>query len=131
MDQMTGVLVEERRPPLGLLVLDVGATFVLDDNYVLGRNPDSDPAVREGVLRPIRLDDTSGALSRVHAEIRLSGWDVVLIDRGSANGTYVAASDEQSWQRLTPNQHFVLTPGTHVRVGQRTFTFESSAARFS
>ncbi|WP_156743422.1 FHA domain-containing protein [Occultella aeris] len=129
MDQMTGVLVEERRPPLGLLVLDVGATFVLDDNYVLGRNPESDAAVREGTLRPVRLDDTSGALSRVHAEIRLSGWDVVLIDRGSANGTYVAATDEQSWQRLAPNQHFVLTPGTHVRVGQRTFTFESSAAR--
>ena len=128
MDQRTGILVDGRRPPLGLLVLDVGATFVLDDDYLLGRNPEVDHAVAAGRLRPIRLDDDSGTLSRVHAEIRLQDWDVLLVDRGSANGTYVAAGGQQGWTRLQPRRPLQLRPGTHVRVGRRTFTFESSAA---
>ncbi len=129
MDQLTGILVNERRPPLGLLVLDIGSTFVLDDNYLLGRNPEIDEAVIAGLIRPIRVDDDSGNLSRVHAEIRLEGWDVVLVDRGSANGTYVAGPGQQGWSRLAPLQPFVLAPGTQVRTGRRMFTFESSQAR--
>lgn len=129
MDQRTGVLIDGRRPPLGLLVLDIGSTFVLDDNYLLGRNPEVDDAVIGSRLRPIRLDDDSGTLSRVHAEIRLEGWDVLLIDRASANGTYIAASGQAGWNRLAPNTPVVLSPGTHVRTGRRMFTFESSHAR--
>jgi hypothetical protein len=129
MDQRTGILVNGRRPPLGLLVLDIGSTFVLDDNYLLGRNPEVDEAVIRSELRPIRLDDDSGTLSRVHAEIRLDGWDVLLIDRGSANGTYIATAGQQGWNRLAPNNAVVLSPGTHVRTGRRMFTFESAHAR--
>ena len=129
MDQRTGVLVDGRRPPLGLLVLDIGSTFVLDDNYLLGRNPEVDEGVISSRLRPIRLDDDSGTLSRVHAEIRLEGWDVLLIDRGSANGTHVATSGQSGWSRLAPDRPIVLTPGTHVRIGRRVFTFESAHAR--
>lgn len=129
MDQRTGVLVDGRRPPLGLLVLDIGSTFVLDDNYLLGRNPEVDEAVISSRLRPIRLDDDSGTLSRVHAEIRLEGWDVLLVDRGSANGTYLAGSGQSGWTRLAPQRPVVLTPGTHVRIGRRVFTFESAHAR--
>ncbi len=129
MDQRTGVLVGGRRPPLGLLVLDIGATFVLDDNYLLGRNPEVDDAVIRSRLRPIRLDDDSGTLSRVHAEIRLEGWDVLMIDRGSANGSFVAAPGQSGWTRLQPHQPVVLAPGMHVRIGRRTFTFESAHAR--
>lgn len=129
MDQRTGILVDGRRPPLGLLVLDIGSTFVLDDNYLLGRNPEVDEAVISSRLRPIRLDDDSGTLSRVHAEIRLEGWDVLLLDRGSANGTHVAAPGQSGWNRLAPHRPIVLTPGTHVRIGRRVFTFESAHAR--
>ena len=129
MDQRTGILVDGRRPPLGLLVLDIGSTFVLDDNYLLGRNPEVDEAVISSQLRPIRLDDDSGTLSRVHAEIRLEGWDVLLLDRGSANGTHVAAPGQSGWNRLAPHRPIVLTPGTHVRIGRRVFTFESAHAR--
>ena len=129
MDQRTGILVDGRRPPLGLLVLDIGSTFVLDDNYLRGRNPEVDEAVIRSELRPIRLDDDSGTLSRVHAEIRLDGWDVLLLDRGSANGTYIANAGQQGWNRLPPNAPVVLSPGTHVRTGRRMFTFESAHAR--
>ncbi|MBA3251982.1 MAG: FHA domain-containing protein [Geodermatophilaceae bacterium] len=129
MDQLTGVLVRGRRPPLGLVVLDTGSTFVLDDDYLLGRDPENDPEVREGRLRPLRLDDNSGTMSRAHLEIRLQGWDVAVVDRGSANGTYVAAPGQQGWSAVVPQQPFVLGAGTQVGIGRRTFTFESPHGR--
>ena len=135
MDQLTGVLVFERRPPLGLFVLDVGTTFVLDDNYIIGRNPDVSEVVRDGSHRPIRIDDRSGSTSRVHSEVRLVDWDVLLVDLGSANGTYIAGAEaattggEPRWTRLVPHRPFALTPGTHVLIGRRRFVFESASAR--
>jgi FHA domain len=125
MNERTGVLVVDERPPLGLLVFDDGATHTVDSGFLLGREPDGDARVRAGVLRPIVLDDRSGAMSRVHAEIRLENWDVVLTDSGSSNGTYVAEPGAQSWTGLLPSQAFRLVPGTRVRLGQRTFTFQT------
>ena len=47
-------------------------------------------ALVSGAIAPLVVDQTGG-VSRHHAEIRLEGWDVVLVDIGSANGTLVAA----------------------------------------
>ena len=125
MDERTGVLVVDVRPPLGILVFDDGATHTVDAGYLLGREPDGDARVRSGVLRPIALDDPSGAMSRVHAEIRLDNWDVLLTDSGSSNGTFIAEPGMQTWSMLGPSQPFRLVPGVRVRLGQRIFTFET------
>lgn len=135
MDQLTGILVFERRPPLGLFVLDAGTTFVLDDNYVVGRAPEVSEKVRSGGYRPIKIDDPSGATSRVHSEVRLVDWDVLLVDLGSANGTYVAGARDvlpngaPRWTRLVPQQPYLLAPGTSVLIGRRQFVYESASAR--
>jgi hypothetical protein len=125
MDESTGGLVVDVRPPLGLLVFDDGATHTVDTGYLLGREPATDARVRSGVLRPITLEDPTGAMSRVHAEIRLDNWDVVLTDSGSSNGTFIAEPGMQVWSMLGPSQPFRLVPGVRVRLGQRTFTFET------
>ena len=125
MNELTGVLVVAERPPLGLLVFDDGATHTVDSGFLLGREPDGDARVRAGVLRPIVLEDRSGSMSRVHAEIRLENWDVVLTDSGSSNGTLVAEPGSGAWTPLLPGRPFRLLPGARVRLGQRTFTFET------
>lgn len=125
MAESTGVLVEGQRPPLGLLVFDNGASFSLDENYLLGREPDVDERVRTGHLRPLVLFDTSGVISRRHAEIRLENWDVLLVDCGSANGTLVAERDATAWSALVPGQPIRMLPGMQVRIGERNFVFES------
>lgn len=129
MDQRTGVLVRGRRPPLGLIVLDAGSTFVLDDDYLLGRDPEGDPEVQAGRLRPLRLEDNSGTMSRAHVEIRLHDWDVTVVDRGSANGTFVSAPRQQGWSAVVPHQPFELVAGSQVGIGRRGFTFESPHGR--
>ena len=125
MAEKTGVFIEGVRPPLGLLVFDNGATVSMDADYLLGREPETDPRVQSGELRPLLVIDQTGGVSRHHAEIRLEGWDVVLLDTGSANGTLVAPQGAPQWSSLVPGQPVRLTPGMAVRMGSRQFAFES------
>ena len=62
-----------QRPLLGLLVFDDGSTYTVDAEYLLGRMPEADPRVAAGALRSLALEDTSGAVSRVHAQIVVNG----------------------------------------------------------
>jgi hypothetical protein len=125
MDERTGVLQVGPRPPLGLLVFDDGATFTVDGDYLLGRDPEADRRVRDGELRSIMINDSSGTVSRAHVEIRVDKWDVLVSDAGSANGTFVMRSGNNSWSRLPPRQPLRLVPGTRIGLGKRSFVFES------
>ncbi|MGI5129070.1 FHA domain-containing protein [Pseudonocardia sp. CA-107938] len=120
-----GALVSGPRPTLGVLVFDDGASYTVDAEYLVGRMPESDQRVSAGELRSIVVEDRSGAVSRVHAEIRIDGWDVLLADTGSRNGTFVAGPTQQGWSPLQPGRSRRLVPGTRVRMGGRTFVFES------
>ena len=126
-DERVGGLVAGPRPALGRLVFDDGAAHVVDGGYLVGGRPDTDERVRAGELRPIVVDDES--VAHAHAEIRVSGWDVMVVDAGSHNRTYVSGPDEGRWTPLPPRRSRRLLPGTRVRLGDgRTFVFESSSA---
>ncbi|GAB2540686.1 hypothetical protein GCM10027167_51950 [Nocardia heshunensis] len=128
MEQMTCVLTEGVRPPLGVLLLDDGTSYVLDTNVVIGREPERSEHVRQGA-HAIRIPDASGGMSRVHAEIRLMEWDVLVMDRGSANGTHIRPPGRTDWVRVDPGRLTVLEPGTQLLLGGRVFTFDSQHGR--
>jgi hypothetical protein len=123
MVQQTHNLVEGPRPPLGVLVLDDGSTYVVDRDIVIGREPGTDPAVVDGSARGITLPDPERSISRVHARVRLDGWDVHVEDAGSANGTFVAGRTATQWTRVTDPA--ALTSGMHVLVGSRVLSFDT------
>lgn len=125
MVQLTHIARPGMRPPLGVLVLDDGATFRLDISYVIGREPERNPEVAEGRARSVRLYDPEGLVSRAHAMIELADWDVKVNDLGSANGTYVFPPGADGWIRVLPNQPITITPGTRVGLGRRGFLYES------
>jgi hypothetical protein len=125
MVQQTPALVDGPRPPLGVLVFDDGSVFQLEQDYVLGRQPEGAPEVISGSARPLRLEDTGGTVSRAHALIALEDWTVRLSDHGSANGTYIAMPNSTDWQPVPPNGRIVLTPGTTIKLGNRTLKYES------
>ncbi len=127
MVQQTPILVSGTRPPLGVVVLDDGSVFQLDNAYLLGRDPDSDDRVRGGSFRGLPIIDRSNQVSRVHARLELRGWDVVLIDNNSTNGTFVHLPKTPDWQRMPPGGELVLTQGTRVRIGHRTLAFNTHA----
>lgn len=113
------VLRDGLRPPLGKLVLDDGTTFVLDRDHVVGSAPDTDPSVAGGDVRPVKVTDPSGQVARVHAEVRLVGWDVLLV---ALAPTFVLAPGALQWAPAPPAEPSPLPPGASVAVGPRTFT---------
>ena len=117
------------RPPLGLLVLDDGALLQLDADYVIGREPTLDASVAAGKARPLRITDKGGTVSRVHAQIRLDEWRVLVTDLGSANGTRIRLPDAAADQPLIPRIPALLQPGSHVDLGGRGFRYESHRGR--
>jgi hypothetical protein len=112
--------------PLGLLVADDGMRIPLDRSYVLGREPDNDPAVIAGTATPIRLHDEESLISRVHCYITVVADQVLIRDAGSANGTFVAAPGAETWTQLGPDAA-VLPPTWSVRLGKQVLTFEMPA----
>lgn len=125
MVQVTHAPVKGPRPPLGVLVLDDGSTYVVDRDIVIGREPEVDDDARRGAARAVALPDPERAISRVHAKVTLHEWEVRIVDAGSANGTFVAARDATQWTPVPGGQPVPLTPGMHVLVGQRVLSFDS------
>lgn len=113
------------RPPLGVLVLDEGSILSLDTDYVIGRDPTRDADVVTGTARQLRIEDPEGVLSRIHARIVLSGWQVQVVDLGSANGTRVWGPGDATWQPIPPQTPTAITPGTQVGFGRRQLRYES------
>ncbi|MFC8527969.1 FHA domain-containing protein [Nocardia sp. NPDC057227] len=122
----TQPLIEVIRPPLGLLLLDDGMTYLLAADAVIGRDPDHSESVSRGMV-PLQVEDTSGGMSRAHAEIRLLNWDVAVLDLGSTNGTRTRMPGYRDWLRLAPHQPMLLVPGAEVMIGNRVLRFEPAA----
>jgi hypothetical protein len=129
MNQQTLVPRPGERPPLGVLLLDDGAVFQLDSDYVIGREPSLDGSVAQGKARPLRIADDTGIVSRVHARIHLDGWRVLVTDLGSANGTRVLLAGQPAEQPLVPQVPIVLATGSQVDLGGRAFRYESHRGR--
>lgn len=121
MVHLTHNLVPGRRPTLGFVVFDTGSTFALDRSYLLGRQP------TPGDLEPLVVDDAEHTVSRDHARLRLDGWDVVLEDLGSTNGTFIWRPLQGAWEQVQPGGGAIVEPGTTCAVGRRTFVYETVA----
>ena len=110
------------RPTLGFIVFDDGASFGLDRSYLIGREPSASINSKAELLV---IHDNNDTLSRTHAELRLNGWTVQIVDLGSTNGTYVWDTQNDRWNQLTANHPIELQSGETVALGRRTFVFES------
>ncbi len=71
-------------------------------------------------LRPIRIDDESGLMSRAHLEVRQVDGELVVVDRNSTNGVMMRDQGQHEWTRLAPWQPAVWRMGASIRVGGRT-----------
>lgn len=120
----SGSRVEGFRPPLGIVVLDDGATYALASPLIIGTTPDQADAVRDGRARAVPLVDHSGQIEPVHAELRLDGWQVALVD-WSTKGTYILPEGAQTWQAAPRGAPLPLAPGTRIAVGGRVATYDN------
>ena len=100
------------RPVLGVLRLSTGDVITLDRSVVMGRSPRTD---FDGEERPhiVKLPGGDGEISRTHLQVSLDGWDVLIIDLKSTNGTLVTLPGRDP-ERLRPSEPFPIQPGTVV-----------------
>ncbi|WP_018333236.1 FHA domain-containing protein [Actinomycetospora chiangmaiensis] len=112
--------------PIGVLRCDEGPTVLLDRSYVLGRDPQNEPAVRAGRATPITVSDPTNLVSRVHAFVSVDDGVVVVRDASTVSGTYLAEPGAESWTRVGtgPTE---LPPGWHLRIGMKVFVHEPTA----
>lgn len=104
--------IEVERPSLGVLRLSTGETVRLDSGVVFGRRP-RPPADGAGGVRLVTLSDPNRDVSSVHLEVMLDGWNVLVRDLGSTNGTLVIPPGGPR-TTLRAYEPFLIEPGTRV-----------------
>ena len=112
---------ETTRPRLGMLVLSTDPEPIpLDRGVVFGRAPTG-----QGDVDRIALHQPD--ISANHVEVRLSGWQVLVVDLGSTNGTLMTTPDGHS-SALTPRVPVELHHGTEVVLSEEIrFRFEATS----
>ena len=81
---------ETPRPPLGVLRLSTGDIVRLDRGVIIGRAPQAPPGLPPE-LQPhvVRIASPQRDLSRNHVQVVVEGWQVILRDLDTTNGTTV------------------------------------------
>ena len=98
-----------------LHLMDSGKILPLIDRneYTVGRISEGQPVVPDLDLSPYQA--YTAGVSRMHILLKRDGKRVVIMDLGSANGTYV------NGKRLTPQTERLLSHGDVVALGKFKF----------
>jgi len=104
------------RPSLGTIGLPDGTQLPLGGEMIVGRSPRVERVEGHALPRLVRLEDSSADVSRNHARIFTEGWNVIVEDLGSSNGTIVIAADGTS-RHLRTGETALLTRGTVLDLG--------------
>jgi hypothetical protein len=95
-----------------LHLLDTGQVLPLSSRseFTLGRHSEGQPIMPDIDLTPYQA--YAGGVSRLHAIIKRDGPRIILMDLGSANGTYV------NGKKLQANVEQVLNHGDIIALGK-------------
>jgi hypothetical protein len=110
------------RPSLGRLLLDDGELIELDQELLIGRNPDRDVNPDRQGLRRVKLHGDK--VSRSHLEVRFQGWEVFVADCRSMNGSFVVPHPGGQVVAIEPGRPQMVEPGATVYFGSRSFTVQ-------
>ncbi len=114
------------RPPLGVLVDDIGNTRTVDRDLVVGRDPAGAelPTDLRGMAM-WHLSDPDRSVGRAHAVLRLEEWTLKVGDLGSRNGTYVKSHPGEGQWRSVGAELVDVPPGAIVAFGRRVLRYHS------
>jgi len=107
------------RPVLATLLWDSGRAVDVDAPLAIGRNPSGEAEMDGETARIVRVPDPDAVLSRHHLDVRLSGWDLLVEDRGSRNHTVMIRPGEEP-ERLPPEVPWLAPMGTEVVLAEAT-----------
>jgi hypothetical protein len=100
------------RPVVARLVFDSGLIVDVDRPQLIGRRPSSPPEAEE-IPNLVTIPSPDSEISRAHAAVRVEGWDVLVEDVGSTNGTEVRLPGRDP-VRLREHDPVLVVSGTEV-----------------
>lgn len=107
---------EVGRPRLGRVHISTGEVVELDHSLIIGRQPSVSRVMGAVMPRLVQVQSASGDISRSHVEVRLDGWDVMLVDLKATNGT-VLVREGQAPRRLAQGEQAILLNGDIAELG--------------
>lgn len=113
------------RPVLGVLRFVDGRQVELTRPLLVGRAPRAEGSMAGDLPQLVTVASPLKEVSGTHLEVRLEGWQVLVVDRQSTNGTVITLPGRDP-QRLRPGEPFPITIGTAVNLAEESeFTFEA------
>jgi hypothetical protein len=111
---------------LGNLRFSDGRLLPVAGTILIGRSPKAaDPGTGDAEL--VEVPSPNHDISRTHVEVRVEGWQVLVVDRGSTNGTVITIPGRQP-QRLRAGEPFPLPVGATVNLADEAeFVYEVEA----
>lgn len=107
---------EVGRPRLGTMHISSGEVVELDHSLIIGRQPSVSRVMGGAMPRLVQVQSGNGDISRSHVEVRLDGWDVLLVDLKATNGT-VLVREGQPPRRLSQGEEAILLNGDIAELG--------------
>ncbi|MDJ0314382.1 FHA domain-containing protein [Arthrobacter sp. H35-D1] len=107
---------EVGRPRLGSMHISSGEVVELDHSLVIGRQPSVSRVMGGAMPRLVQVKSGNDDISRSHVEVRLDGWDVLLVDLKATNGT-VLVREGQAPRRLSQGEEAILLNGDIAELG--------------
>ncbi|WP_026553911.1 FHA domain-containing protein [Arthrobacter sp. 35W] len=104
------------RPRLGRMHISTGEVVELDHSLIVGRQPSVSRVNGGGMPRLVQVRSASGDISRSHVEIRLEGWEVLLVDLKATNGTTLVR-EGQPPRRLGQGEQAIVLDGDIAELG--------------
>jgi len=106
------VVVTVSRPVVARLVFDSGLIVEVDRPQLIGRRPTAPPDAEE-IPNLVTLPSPDGDISRSHTAVLVEGWDLLVEDVGSTNGTEVRLPGHDPL-RLRELDPMLIVVGTEV-----------------
>ncbi|WP_160318871.1 FHA domain-containing protein [Arthrobacter sp. ERGS1:01] len=96
--------------------ISTGEVVDLDHSLIIGRQPSVSRVLGAVMPRLVQVHSASGDISRSHVEVRLDGWDVLLVDLKATNGTVLVRAG-QAPRRLGQGEEAMLLDGDVAELG--------------
>src|SRR5690625_1140683 len=117
-DAVPGPLVDPAdRSVVPKIVLSTGMAVALDRPILLGRAPQVSRVKNDEMPRLITVESPNHDISRTHAEVRMSGSEIVVTDLTSTNGVLLTRPGAVA-ERLKPGEPTAVEAGAVVDLGE-------------
>jgi hypothetical protein len=105
--------VQLPRPVLGMLRFSTGAFVPLIGPLVIGRSPTADAEGGHPDRELVRIASPGARISRSHLAVAIDGWDVLVTDLHTGNGTTLVTPG-QGPRHLEPGETVALPVGSTI-----------------